>query len=340
MQIKVSIIMPVYNSEKHLAEAVRSVLDQSLRDIELICVDDGSTDASYRMLEEHAARDERVTLTQQANSGPGAARNRGIDLARGQFIAFMDSDDLLGEPTYLETLHRAAVDNGQLVAAACFVNYRGKNKLERVFADPAFDGYTFAESGVVSYADYQFDYGFHRFLFSASLFEDGRNRFGDLRYFEDPVFLARILHQAASFCACSDVSYWYRCDMKPIRWTTAKLVDLLEGVRENLVFSSENNLAKLHWYTLRHLEEEAAYAGIGLDGKLDLGEIARAYRETAQAIDGKLLEDAGLPIKPETISVQRAIDEAAKNPKASRSLEALAFKAKRTLAPLYHTLRS
>lgn len=332
--------MPVYNSAKHLAEAVQSILSQSLREIELICVDDGSTDASPRVLEDLVARDKRIVVAQQANRGPSAARNRGIELARGRFIAFVDSDDLLGEPTYLETLHQAAIDNNQLVAAACFVNYRGKNKLERVFPDPVFDGYAFAESSVVSYADYQFDYGFHRFLYAASLFENGRNRFGDLRYFEDPVFLTRILHQAESFYACANASYWYRCDMKPIRWSTAKLVDLFEGVRENLVFSSENGLAKLHWYTLRHLEEEAAYAGIGLDANLDVGELARIWRETAQAIDVKLLEEAGLGIDPETISVQRALIEAAENPNAAHSPKALAFKAKRALAPLYHTLRS
>lgn len=91
--IKVSVIIPVYNAEKYLRQCLDSVLDQTLRDIEVICVDDGSTDSSLAIIREYAAKDPRLRLLTQPNSGAGAARNLGIENANGKYIAFVDADD-------------------------------------------------------------------------------------------------------------------------------------------------------------------------------------------------------------------------------------------------------
>jgi glycosyltransferase involved in cell wall biosynthesis len=87
----VSCIVPVFNGERYLAEAVDSILAQTHRPIELIVVDDGSTDGSAAVASRYG---DRVRLARQANAGPAAARNRGLDLATGDFVAFLDSDDL------------------------------------------------------------------------------------------------------------------------------------------------------------------------------------------------------------------------------------------------------
>ena len=87
--------MPVYNAEKHLRVSVGSVLAQTHGDFELICVDDGSTDASGTILDGVAARDARVRVIHQANGGEGAARNAGLDAATGDLVAFLDADDTL-----------------------------------------------------------------------------------------------------------------------------------------------------------------------------------------------------------------------------------------------------
>jgi glycosyltransferase involved in cell wall biosynthesis len=92
---KVSIIIPVYNVEKYLAECLDSAIGQTLRDIEIICVDDGSTDRSPEILDEYAKKDSRIIVIHQQNAGPGPARNVGIDLAKGEYIAFLDSDDVM-----------------------------------------------------------------------------------------------------------------------------------------------------------------------------------------------------------------------------------------------------
>jgi glycosyltransferase involved in cell wall biosynthesis len=92
---KVSIIIPIYNSDKYLAECLDSAIGQTLHDIEIICVNDGSTDRSPQILEEYAAKDSRIITIHQKNVGPGAARNIGINLAKGKYILFLDSDDTI-----------------------------------------------------------------------------------------------------------------------------------------------------------------------------------------------------------------------------------------------------
>ena len=91
----ISVIMPVYNAEKTLAASAESVLSQSYSSLELILVDDGSKDSSLTLCKSIAEKDQRVRVIAQANAGPAIARNTALDAARGEFIMFVDSDDLL-----------------------------------------------------------------------------------------------------------------------------------------------------------------------------------------------------------------------------------------------------
>lgn len=109
-QPAVSIIVPVYNVEKYLRECLDSIITQNLKEIEIVCIDDGSTDSSPVILEEYAARDSRIKILKQQNSGQGAARNLGIKKARGKYIGFVDSDDWVSK-NYFEKLFTAAQKN-------------------------------------------------------------------------------------------------------------------------------------------------------------------------------------------------------------------------------------
>ena len=100
---KVSVIVPIYNSEPYIRETVDSILQQSFRDLELILVDDGSTDGSGRIIDEYAALDSRVLTIHRPNGGPAAARNAGLDAASGEYVYFVDSDDAPA-PELLETV--------------------------------------------------------------------------------------------------------------------------------------------------------------------------------------------------------------------------------------------
>ncbi len=106
----VSVIIPVYNVEPYLRECMDSIVNQTLRDIEIICVNDGSTDGSLSILEEYRANDPRIAVISQDNKGLSAARNRGLSQARGKYIYFVDSDDYVALDT-LKDVARLAEDH-------------------------------------------------------------------------------------------------------------------------------------------------------------------------------------------------------------------------------------
>ena len=104
---KVSVIIPVYNAEKYLEQCVGSVMNQTLKDIEIICVDDGSPDNSLEVLKKLQSQDDRVKIISQPNGGAGAARNNGLRNATGEYLSFLDADDFF-EPDMLEEAVAAA----------------------------------------------------------------------------------------------------------------------------------------------------------------------------------------------------------------------------------------
>lgn len=97
---KVSVIIPVYNVEEYLRECLDSVVNQTLKEIEIICVDDGSTDNSLEILKEYAKKDNRITVITQQNLHAGVARNAGLAVAKGEYVHFLDSDDWIEKETY------------------------------------------------------------------------------------------------------------------------------------------------------------------------------------------------------------------------------------------------
>lgn len=92
---KVSVVIPVYNTASYLREALNSICNQTLKELEIILLNDGSTDDSMHIIQEYAARDSRIQYHSQANQGPSAARNKAMEYATGKYLYFMDSDDIL-----------------------------------------------------------------------------------------------------------------------------------------------------------------------------------------------------------------------------------------------------
>ena len=117
--VTVSVVMPVYNGEDCLRECLDSICAQTLRDIEIICVDDGSSDGSLAILDEYASKDKRIRVIAQPNSGAAAARNKGIAIASGEYLSVLDSDDRF-EPDMLEKMvARARSADAQIVICRC-----------------------------------------------------------------------------------------------------------------------------------------------------------------------------------------------------------------------------
>ncbi len=122
---KVSVIMPVYNADDYITQAIETILSQTLSDFELICVDDGSTDKSVEIIKSFARKDERVKLIEMSHIGIGTARNKGLLKSVGEYMIFLDADDFY-EETLLEKLYTTAKENDLDIVATGFDLYDNK----------------------------------------------------------------------------------------------------------------------------------------------------------------------------------------------------------------------
>ena len=128
---KISVIVPVYNVEDYLDRCINSIVKQTYKNLEIILVDDGSTDSSYKICNEWAKKDERIKVLHNKNEGVSKARNVGIDASTGDFIAFVDSDDYIEETMFEKLLDKQKTNNSDIVF--CRVNQINNNKTKRIY---------------------------------------------------------------------------------------------------------------------------------------------------------------------------------------------------------------
>jgi len=112
---KISVIIPIFNVEKYLRECLDSVVYQTFQDLEVLCINDGSTDGSPAILEEYARKDERIKVIHQENRGQAVARNRGLEIARGEYVLFLDSDDYWSKELCEKIFQKASETDSALI---------------------------------------------------------------------------------------------------------------------------------------------------------------------------------------------------------------------------------
>lgn len=122
----ISILIPCYNVEKYLRQCLESVINQTLTDIEIICINDGSTDSTLAILREYANRDSRIKIIDKPNSGYGASMNKGLEMASGEYIGIVESDDFV-ELNMFEILYDKAVQNDLDLVRCRYYQYNGNN---------------------------------------------------------------------------------------------------------------------------------------------------------------------------------------------------------------------
>ena len=197
-EIKISVIMPIYNAGEYLGRAISDVLKQSFTDFELICVDDGSTDNSPKIIERFKRKDDRVSSIRQSNTGPSIARNKGFELSRGEYVIFLDADDMY-EPDLLESLYEVAVrDNLEVVGTKFDIYNESDNKYSLPAEEP--HGSIFFAGRVTSkneHPDHIFasttGYVWNK-LIKASFLRDKKINFDpDLYVFEDVHFVCSVM---------------------------------------------------------------------------------------------------------------------------------------------------
>ena len=190
--VKISVIIPVYNDEKFLGECLDSVSNQTLDDIEIICINDGSTDSSLEILNEYST-DKRITIITQTNQGSAIARNKGLDIAQGEYIGFLDADDIYINRQSLEIMFDAAKKHDASMISA---NLKFLTPERNLISNPHYKRGTFhyfREEGIIEPDEYGIPFYFYKNLYKAELIED--IRFPDLLRGQDPIFLSKVLSE-------------------------------------------------------------------------------------------------------------------------------------------------
>lgn len=180
--------MPVYNDEKYLSDSLDSILRQSFKDIEVICINDGSTDNSLNILTNYKDKFKWMKIISQENQGSGIARNVGIKEATGEYLSFLDSDDIFVDKDALLKMYNTAIKyNSDMVSA----NLKGitvngdlvnNDNLKR-----------FDEEKIISPEEYEIPYSFYKNIIKKSFLIDNKIKFPNLKRGQDPVFLAEVL---------------------------------------------------------------------------------------------------------------------------------------------------
>lgn len=222
---KMSIVVPVYKVEKYIGNCIESLMKQTLEDIEIILVDDGSPDQSGSICDRYQQKDGRIKVLHKKNGGVSAARNDGMDLATGEFILFCDSDDWLEKNACEKLYEKAVATDSDIVIGNVYEAYPDRNKLAKFYAEPfTTDDPAFIRKMIQAdfYRNYcpmpdasgpAFGYGgpWNKAV-RLSMLRDNTIRF-DVRLkgiFDDILYTAHILAAAKRVSYITDSVYYYR----------------------------------------------------------------------------------------------------------------------------------
>lgn len=176
----ITVIVPVYNVEKYLEKCVKSIINQDYKSIEILLVDDGSTDSSGTMCDSYALQDSRIKVIHKRNGGLSDARNVAIDVMKGEFVTYIDSDDYI-ELDYISYLYKLIVENGADVSVC---NFKYVNEVGRIINNPSDTGkvskYTVKEALSLMLEGKELNTSASMKLYKSKLFEDIRYPKGKL----------------------------------------------------------------------------------------------------------------------------------------------------------------
>lgn len=230
MRRTISVIVPVYNVENYLDKCIQSIQKQTVRDLDIILVDDGSTDALLAICKKYAAEDNRIRIIQKKNGGLSSARNAGLDAAKGEYINFIDSDDYLALDFY-ETL-LAQVTDKRCVSCSHIVRVDELGNIT-LRNDPHKDG------GEISTKEYTRELLLHigdvsvcSKLFLREII--GKLRFDESRLNEDLLFMMDLMPKIDRIVFTGKIGYYYLCRTNSISSKYGKAIEDMVG--NSLVF--------------------------------------------------------------------------------------------------------
>ncbi|MDR0920955.1 MAG: glycosyltransferase [Lactobacillales bacterium] len=204
---KISIIVPVYNVEEYLGSCLDSIINQTYSNLEIIVVNDGSTDNSLEIAKEYMKRDDRIKIIEKKNGGLASARNAGLDEVTGDFIGFVDSDDWINEDMYKKLLTNALKENAELSIVSFYRDFgNGVRKTENIpnqyLVFDSADGFKYVNIhgyfGIVVWDK----------LFKSNIFENIRFEVGEIG--EDYPIIYHAIDKASKIVYDSEPLYYYR----------------------------------------------------------------------------------------------------------------------------------
>ena len=297
MYPKVSVIVPVYNTEKYLGECLESIINQTLKEIEIIIINDASPDNSIGIIRKYEQQDSRIILIDKSkNEGVGKARNDGINKATGEFVCFIDSDDLYSSETVLEELYEAAKKYDVKVSCGLKENLNSEGLVEPLGNSLEEYNLSFYQSGFTKYSDFQYDYGYQCYLFDRKMLIDNRIFFPPYSRFQDPPFFVKAMHTAQEYFCIDKPVYRYRLLMDSSKYTMKKTIDLLKGIMDNMLYSRENGLAKLYCLTVFRLNTEGSFMAIKNLFNEENEVLLAKLIEVNQAVDTIWLKENGFSL--------------------------------------------
>lgn len=266
----VSIIMPAYNSQDTIQEAIDSVKNQSYTDWELLVVDDGSTDQTRKIIEQNIEYDQRIRLIVSNHGGPGGAKNRGIEAATGQYIGFIDSDDLF-EPRFIEAGVNK-LDQGYDCVIYDYIRFNTNEEVINKVDIQPFDSYAAAWNK----------------LYRANLWE--RIRFPENSVIEDFEVVPVVVAMASKVLKIVDVYYRYRMNPTSIThdYDASRVGEVKEAlnllVKNMSIYAPKyqdvNQLARFaNQMMYNHLREGVQHSHNRKDKKLIVNDLVRFYHQ-------------------------------------------------------------
>lgn len=218
---QISVIVPIYKAEKFIKRCVDSILNQTYKNIELILVDDGSPDLCPEICDQYAASDSRVRVLHKENGGVSTARNAGLDLARGEYISFVDSDDYLEPCMYEMMLNKALLYECDIVMCDCMKDYMDHSE---IYSHNIRSGFYNRQQLEIEYyphllmmenVEYPATISNWLLLWKSTLNVPEMRYEAGIRYSEDLLFGAKLMCQAKSFYYMKGEAY-YHYVMNPV----------------------------------------------------------------------------------------------------------------------------
>lgn len=251
---KISIIVPVYNVERYLDKCISSILEQSFTDFELIIVNDGSKDNSGRICDEYKDSDLRIKVIHQENRGLSVARNVGIEIARGKYITFIDSDDFI-HPNMLEILYNNILQNKADISICDYhLVYEGK-EVSQKFGDNKIRVYNNIEGvkKIIEKSEASMIIACSK-LYRRSLFDNIRYPVG--KYHEDEFVTYKLLYKSTKIVVTDAKLYYYLKRSNSITGSnySIKRLEKLEALEDAIIFfKNENNKELTYLAEYRYL---------------------------------------------------------------------------------------